>query len=68
MTKLHQLTNPNGSLVESAWISETMMGATLNVDTINGNRIEGYRTLRGAKNAFGRNYQIGGKWKTNEQH
>jgi hypothetical protein len=62
MTKLYHLTNPNGTLVKSAWIAESNIGSTLNVQTIYGSDILGYRTLRGAKQAFASNFQIGGKW------
>lgn len=62
MTKIFDLSNPNGTLVKSAWLSETQIGAVLNVTTIYGSHMDGYRTARGARNAFGRNYQLGGKW------
>lgn len=63
MNKIFHLTNPDNRIVKSAWISETEMGATLNVDCWRtGSEILGYRTLRGAKQAFGSNFQKGGKW------
>lgn len=62
MTKLFVLTNPNGTLVKSAWISESDTGAVLNVETVYGNDMIGTTTLRGAKQIFGREFQLGGKW------
>lgn len=62
MTKIFWLTNPNKTLVESAWIAETDIGAVLNVRTRSGSHIEGCKTLRGAKQMFGKNYQEKGKW------
>lgn len=60
----HRLQNPDGNFIKTALISEDENGrAWLSVETCYGRNSDAFRTLRGAKNAFARNFMVGAKWK-----